>query len=74
MDTPTEEEIKDYLMKWYLLFGERGCLSPELDAAGLDYGRVFADDNLVYDSTPDNDYDDTIWQLTPKALEIIKGK
>ena len=75
-----DAKIKDGLVEWYLLFGSRAVPHQEAvdkdqydnPAFLLDYANGSTD--YVIDTTPSAVVADTLWQLTPEALEIIKGK
>ena len=75
-----DAKIKDGLVEWYLLFGSRAVPHQEVvdkdqydnPAFLLDYAN--GDTVYITDTTPSAVVADTLWQLTPEALEIIKGK
>lgn len=75
-----DAKIKDGLVEWYLLFGSRAVPHQEVvdkdqydnPAFLLDYAN--GDTVYITDTTPIAVMADTLWQLTPEALEIIKGK
>ena len=75
-----DAKIKDGLVEWYLLFGSRAVPHQEVvvkaqygnPAFLLDYANGSTD--YVIDKTPSATMNNTLWQLTPEALEIIKGK
>ena len=74
-----DDKIKDGLIEWYLLFGSRAVIHQEIDAKNqfrnpaflLDYAN--GDTEYIKDTTPSAAITDTLWQITPEALEIIKG-
>lgn len=75
-----DDKIKDGLVEWYLLFGSRAVIHQEVvdknqyknTAFLLDYAN--GDTEYVKDMTPSAAVADTLWQLTPEALEVIKGE
>ena len=75
-----DAEIKDGLAEWYLLFGSRAVPHQEVvdkaqygnPAFLLDYAN--GDTEYIKDMTPSAAVTNTLWQLTPEALEVIKGK
>ena len=75
-----DDKIKNGLIEWYLLFGSRAVPHQEVvdkaqyenPAFSLDYAN--GDMEYIRDTTPSASIADTLWQLTPEALEIIKGK
>lgn len=75
-----DAEIKDGLIEWYILFGSRAVPSQEVTDKKQHKNAAFlsnsanGDTEYVIDMTPSATMADTLWQLTPEALEIIKGK
>ena len=75
-----DDKIKDGLVEWYLLFGSRVVPHQEIATKNqfsnpaflLDYAN--GDTEYIKDMTPIAVMADTLWQLTPEALNIIKGK
>ena len=74
-----DAKIKDGLVEWYLFFGSRAVPHQEVvDKAQYDNPAFlldYANDDTEYikDMTPIAVMADTLWQLTPEALEIIRG-
>ena len=74
-----DDKIKDGLVEWFLLFGIRAVPPQEVvdkdqydnPAFLLDYAN--GDTVYITDTTPIAVMADTLWQLTPEALDIIKG-
>ena len=75
-----DAEIKDGLVEWYLLFGSRAVPHQEIDAKNQFRNPAFLLDSAdgvteyIKDTTPSAAVTNTLWQLTPEALEVIKGK
>lgn len=75
-----DAEIKDGLVEWHLLFGSRAVPHQEVVDKDQDKNAAFLSSptnggtDYVIDTTPSAVVADTLWQLTPEALEIIKGK
>jgi len=75
-----DDKIKDGLIEWYLLFGSRAVIHQELVDNNQEGNPAFlldsanGDTEYVKDTTPSAALADTLWQLTPEALEIIKGE
>ena len=75
-----DAEIEDGLVEWYLLFGSRVVPHQEIATKNqfsnpaflLDYAN--GDTEYIKDTTHSAAITDTLWQLTPEALNIIKGK
>ena len=70
-----DNKIKDGLVEWYLLFGSRAVIHQEVVDKDQ-YNNPAFNNNTKYikDTTPSANIPDTLWQLTPEALDIIKGK
>lgn len=74
-----DDKIKNGLIEWYLLFGSRVVPHQEIATKNqfsnpaflLDYAN--GDTEHIKDTTPSAAITDTLWQLTPEALEIIRG-
>ena len=74
-----DDKIKDGLVEWYLLFGSRAVIHQEIYAKNQFRNFAFLLDSAdgvteyIKDATPSATVMDTLWQLTPEALEIIRG-
>jgi len=74
-----DDKIKNGLIEWYILFGSRAVIHQEVVDKYQDDNPAFLMDSAdgvteyVKDTTPGASIADTLWQLTPEALEIIRG-
>ncbi len=61
-------------MEWYLLHGERGVPPDEMELMSANDLGDNEWNTYIIDTTPQNSYEDTLWALSPAALELIKNE
>jgi hypothetical protein len=75
-----DDKIKDGIVEWLLLFGSRAVPHHEVADNKQYHNAAFLIDSAngdieyIIDTTPNASVEGTLWQLTPAALEIFKGK